>query len=346
MTRLRLPYLHPFYTRHGKLRIEFRRKGFKRVGLPGLPGSAEFMAAYHAALEQKPPEINAAKTIPGTVNAAVVLFYKSGRFLNNKPITQRSDRRMLEAFRIRFGKLSMTTLDRKSIQRIIDEKVGKPARQRHLLRLIRMLLAFAVEQGWRTDNPAIGIKPPRYKTQGYHSWTEEELQQYEAHHAVGTKARLAFALLLWTAQRRSDVVQLGPANLRSGHFHFTQSKTGKPMKLMVAQPLVDVLAATPIVGVGTYLVTDEGKPYTAHSFGNRFKDWCADAGLPQCSAHGLRKACLRRGAEAQLTEDMIASISGHENMDEIRTYVRAANKARMAAEGMAKIVAKFNNGGE
>jgi integrase len=237
-------------------------------------------------------------------------------------------------------------MEQRHIRDILVEKAGKPARQRHLLRLIRQLLAVAVENGMRSDNPAIGIKLKRVKTQGYHSWTEEELQQYEAHHAIGTKARLAFALLFYTAVRIADAVKFGPANIRNGHLYFIYSKNGTAMDITVAPQLTEAIVATKTIGTKTYLVTDEGKPYTAHNFGNRFKDWCREAGLQHCSAHGLRKGWLRRMAESDCTEDQIAAMSGHTNMDEIRTYVRAANKAKMAAQGMAKVLAKFNNGGQ
>jgi len=96
-----------------------------------------------------------------------------------------------------------------------------------------------------------------------------------------------------------------------------------------------------MVGVKTYLITDFGRPFTPAGFGNWFRERCDEAGLPQCSAHGLRKAFLRRMAEAGCSEDFIASISGHRDMREIRTYVEAANRSTMATEGMAKTLARF-----
>jgi hypothetical protein len=82
MTRIRLPYIHAFRDRHGKVRHYFRRSGRGRVPLPGLPGSADFMAAYQAALTgvtvpQK--QIGAARTVAGTVQALVALDCSSGR---------------------------------------------------------------------------------------------------------------------------------------------------------------------------------------------------------------------------------------------------------------------------
>jgi integrase len=124
-------------------------------------------------------------------------------------------------------------------------------------------------------------------------------------------------------------------------FHIVQSKTKAEVNIPVAKPLADVIVATNMVGSKTYIVTDYGKPFSWKGFGNRFKDWCVEADLPHCSAHGLRKAFLRRMAEAGCSEDFIASISGHKDMREIRVYVEKANKARMADEGMAKVLAMF-----
>jgi integrase len=275
------------------------------------------------------------------VNAAVVLLYKHPSFTKNKLITQQTDRNILEVFRAKHGDKNIATVQQHHIEAMIGEKAGKPSAQRNLLRVLRSLLDIAVKNKMRRDNPARGIKLNSIKTSGYHSWTEEELQQFEARHAVGTKARLALALLLYTAQRRADIVALGPANSRAGRLIFTQSKTGTAMNIPIAAPLADIIAATPMIGVKTFLVTEYGKPFTPAGFGNWFRERCNDAKLSHCSAHGLRKAFLRRMAEAECSEDYIASISGHKDTREIRTYVQAANKARMATAGMAKTLAMF-----
>jgi hypothetical protein len=48
-------YCNGFIDRHGKVRWYFRRAGFKKVPLPGLPWSPEFMAAYEHAIESRQP---------------------------------------------------------------------------------------------------------------------------------------------------------------------------------------------------------------------------------------------------------------------------------------------------
>jgi integrase len=351
MTRLRLRHVNAFSNRHrksGRVRYYFRRGGHKAIPLPGLPGSEEFMAAYQAALastSKQTIEIGASRTVPGTLNAAIAAFYRSRRFLRNKQITQQTDRNILEALRSKHGDKRIVMLERRHIESLLAEKADTRSAQRNLLRVLRVLLDFAVSEKLRRDNPALGIKLDPVRTQGFHSWTEAELQKFEQHHPLGTKAHLALALLLYTAQRRSDVVRLGPSMIvtKDGEpcLVFTQSKTGTEMEIPIAQPLADAIAATPMIGVKTYLVTEFGSPFTAAGFGNWFRARCNEAGLLHCSAHGLRKAFLRRMAEAGWSEDYIASISGHKDTREIRTYVQAANKARMARHGMKQTLAAF-----
>jgi len=47
MSRIKLEFVQAFIDRHGRVRHYFRRRGYKRVPLPGRPGSDEFMAAYY-----------------------------------------------------------------------------------------------------------------------------------------------------------------------------------------------------------------------------------------------------------------------------------------------------------
>lgn len=338
-----LKYVDPIPKAGGKVYFYFRRRG-QRIPLPGAYNSPEFLEAYWALRNGASvikTEIGADRTVPGTFNAAVVAFYRSLQFTSNKPITQQTDRNILEAVRSRHGDKRIATIEQRHIEAIIAEKKGKPSAQRNLLRVLRVLLGFAVKQKMRRDNPALGIELAAIKTKGYHTWTEEELQQYEVRHPIGTKARLALDLLLYTAGRKTDAVALGPSNMRNGRFVFTASKNDADLDIPVAPPLAATIAATPMIGVKAFLVTEYGKPFTAKGFGNWFRDRCDEAGLPQCTAHGLRKAFLRRMAEAGCSEDFIASISGHKDMREIRTYVQAANKAKMATEGMAKTLARF-----
>ena len=80
MASIKLPHVNSFVDRHGKVHRYFRRRGHKAIRLPGLPGSEAFMAAYSVALggvPDKVSEIGSNRTLPGTINALVVSYYKS-----------------------------------------------------------------------------------------------------------------------------------------------------------------------------------------------------------------------------------------------------------------------------
>ena len=62
------------------------------------------------------------------------------------------------------------------------------------------------------------------------------------------------------------------------------------------------------------------------------------AGLPRrCVAHGLRKAALRRSAEAGSTTKQIAAVSGHRSLSEIERYTARADQAGLAQAAIAKL---------
>ena len=83
----------------------------------------------------------------------------------------------------------------------------------------------------------------------------------------------------------------------------------------------------------TFIVTTNGKPFTAAGFGNWFREVCNEAGLQGYSSHGLRKAGCRRLAEAGCTANEIAAWSGHRTLGRgrPRLYYRAADQVMMAS---------------
>jgi integrase len=89
---------------------------------------------------------------------------------------------------------------------------------------------------------------------GHHTWSEDEIAAFEAHHPIGSKARLALALGLYTAQRRGDVVRMGRQHIRNGELMVRQSKTGTPLLIPVLPELAAIIDATP-TGHLTLLVT-------------------------------------------------------------------------------------------
>ena len=145
MTQLPLKYVHRFRDRHGKVRHYFRQRGFKKIPLPGLPGSEEFMLAYQAALggQTAPIEIGANRTLPGTINALVVSCYRSAEWNALAPNTQKNRRPVIERFRAANGNRRVASLHRDHVLSMLAE-IDKPFMKRHWLKTL-------LSQRWLPD---------------------------------------------------------------------------------------------------------------------------------------------------------------------------------------------------
>ena len=69
-----------------------------------------------------------------------------------------------------------------------------PHQARNWLKAIRHLMQFAITAELCTADPTQGIRIKLPKSDGYYTWTEEDVAAYEAKHAIGSKERLALAL--------------------------------------------------------------------------------------------------------------------------------------------------------
>ena len=345
MTKIRLQYIHEFVDRHGKVRRYVRLPSGKRVPLTGAPGTDEFMNAYRAALAGEAPriEVGASRTRPGTVNAAVIGYFSSTAFRALSSATQGTYRGILEGFRSEHGDKRIALLERKHIERLIAKKAETPSAANNLLRMLRTLMQFAVADGMRPDDPTVGVRGVKIRTGGFHSWSEDEIAAFEARHPIGTRARLAFALLLFTAQRRSDVVRMGRQHVRDGVLTIRQQKTGMVIDVPLHPELRAILDAT-ANGNLTFLVAALGKPFSPAGFTNWFRECCNEAGLPRgCSPHGLRKAASRRLAEHGCTAHEIMAITGHTTLKEVSRYTAAIRRKHLAARAMSKIGTSSGN---
>jgi integrase len=221
----------------------------------------------------------------------------------------------------------------------------KPGQARNYLKALRHLLDFAVAEGFRADNPARGFKLPKMKSKGRRPWTVEEIEQYERTHPIGSKARLAFALGLYTIQRAGDVTRMGRQHVRNGELMVEQQKTGARLWLPILPELQTILDATPNEQM-TFLVTRTGRPYARVDFSMQFRAWCNEAGLPaDCVFHGLRATGCTRLADADCSAHEIAAWSGHISLREVERYTRAANQRRLARSAITRKTEQRTVGG-
>ena len=348
MRSSRMPrHVHAFIDKRSggaKARYYLRRPGHKAVPLPGLPWSPEFMQAYENAMAgQMPIEIGAKRTLPGSINALAVMYLNSAAFRSLAPSTQKMRRYLVERFRVEHGDKRYALLQHEHVLAMRD-KIEQPAVARSFLQTIRALMAFAVEAGLIKKDPTHDVKSVVIKSDGLRTWTEDEIAIFEAAHPIGCRARLALELFVCTGQRCSDVAKMGWQNVRDGAIHFRQDKTGARLEIPIMPGLQTALNATPRDRMTFLVVADikGGTPFSAKSLGDWFVKMRRKAGLPNgLSAHGLRKACARRLAEAGCSAHEIASITGHASLKEVERYTKAADQRGLARRAIATMTASL-----
>lgn len=331
---MRIRYVQHDRDSHGNDRWYYRRAGGPKIRLPN-PDDPRFAQAYLDARAGR--ETAKASVGAGSVGAAVGAYYRWNGFSGLAPASQKQFRGVLEAFRKKYGQLGIGTMRPQDVAAILGSK--PPFAARNWLKALRSLMAYAKATGLRNDDPTAGYKLPAVKTTGFHTWTEAEIEQYEAFHREDIKARLGMALVLYTAARRGDAVTFGPQHIRGGTLTYRQQKTRRLLNIPIHPKLAAILAEVKAEHL-TFVTTRSGEPYTAKGFSNLLKGWFKEAGLPaHCNVHGLRKAECRRLAEAGCTAPQIAAISGHLTLKEVQRYIDAADQtvlAEAAIERMTK----------
>ena len=104
---------------------------------------------------------------------------------------------------------------------------------------------------------------------------------------------------------------------------------------LIANQLQDAIDAAAPMDHLTFLVTEYGQPFTSNGFGNRFKEWCRDAGLPHCSAHGLRKAAATIAADNGATTKQLMAMFGWRTAKMPEHYTQGADRKKLAGEGIS-----------
>jgi integrase len=345
MPRKLPPHVECWRDRHGKIRVYFRKGKGPRFALPDCIGSDAFIEAYQAALAG---QIAARRERhradpPGTIGALIASYMRGAAYRGLRDTTRTGYQSRIEALRTEHGHRTVAGLSRERIvSGILQPYADRPGAALSILKMLRILIRHAIEIGWLKHDPSFGIRRP--KTQEIRSWTDAEIEAFEARWPLGTKQRLAFALMLYTGQRRSDVHRMTWADATGGTVRVIQQKTNRKLAIPLHRELLAALAVAPRDHV-TILNTEFGRPYTVDGFGQWLRDAITAAGLPlDCQPHGLRKAAGRRLAEAGCTANEIMAVLGHKTLTEAERYTREADQVRLAAGAVAKLQGHIANG--
>src|SRR5262249_49806715 len=243
-------------------------------------------------------------------------------------------RRVIDGFLEQHGHRRVDQMAREHVDLVIGKMASKPGAGIILLKRIRTLIRYAMALGWTDRDPTAGVKA--YKSKEIHTWNENEIAAFEKRWPEGSRERLAFALLLYTGQRGSDVHRMMWADIVGDTIRVAQRKTAVKLIIPIHNELNRALAMTRRSDA-TILMTAYAQTFSLKGFGNMISNAIRVAGLPKrCKAHGLRKAAARRLAEAGCSASEIAAITGHKTLAEVERYTRAADQERLARQAIQR----------
>lgn len=334
----------------GVLRFYFRKKGQPKIRLEGTPGTADFMAQYHDAQAGKiePKDKGPKKSLPNTFRWLSEQYFQSAEYKRLDARTRLVRKQIIEHMwaeplkpgsKKLFEDMPLSSFNSKNVRVLRDRKAEFHEAANSRVKALRAIFSWAIlpDVELADTNPARDVAYFKSESDGFHSWTEEEVAQFETRHPRGTKARLALDLMLYTSQRRSDAILFGRQHVSNGWLRFTQVKGRKKKPITLELPIHPELQKTldaTTLGNMTFIVTEFDKPFTSAGFGNYFRRRCDEAGLPHCSAHGLRKVAARRMAERGASEKQIMSVTGHTTSKEVIRYTKAASQRLLAKDAI------------
>ena len=332
MPRPRPPFLSRETTRHGRPVWYVRRDG-KRIRIRAEFGTPEFDVEYQAACNGiRPQKVEGSA---GTFGWLTARYRETDTWQTLSLATRQRRESILKQVLAVAGDKPISRITNAAIVAGRDRR--KPFEAVHFLQTMRGLFRWAVKVRLVRTDPTADIEDPVRKIKGIPIWSEEAIAAYEKRWPIGTRQRVWVDVLLYTGLRRGDAVQLGRQHVRNGVITLKTEKTGIEVILPILPVLLKTLEAGPC-GDLNFIAGENGRPLTKGSFGNAFRLACRAAGLRGLSAHGLRKVAATRAANAGATVAQLEAIFGWSGGHMASLYTRAADRRRLAAEAMHKLV--------
>lgn len=337
MPRPRYPHAHREYNRHGNPVWYFRRGKGKRVRLPAAYGSDEFKEAYEAALVGEPLQKKTAGGA-GTLRWLWKVYQGSQAWGALSNATRRQRENIMKHVLETAGDKPLSAITRKAVVAGRDRRKDTPAMARHFVETMRGLFRWAVDAEHVKDDPTRDVKVSKPRTEGHHTWTDDECDRFEKKWPIGTRERLAFDIMLYTGFRRGDASRFGRQHIRHGLIHMTTEKgQGKvTVVLPLLHPLEQSIAATK-TGDMVFIAKADGTAMSKEGFGNWFADACVAADVPG-RAHGLRKAGATRAANRGASDAQLDAIFGWSGRGMAALYTKKANRTRLAQEAASLLI--------
>lgn len=292
-----------------------------RIKLGHEPQTPEFWQALRQA--QGVSQVDATRTVTAAIDGYLASAAKSV-----SEDTLYNYRRSLELAREAWGPLPVAGIRPAHVKRIMEGLAATPGKANNFLSTMKLLSGWVRTEDLIDRSLVEGVTA--YKLKGGHKpWTNEQIAAADG----GLKGviRRGFLLYLYTGQRGSDIVKLGPTHIDDGGFSLKQHKTGRE----VWCPIVPELAAEMASWErrpGPFIVQADGATYTRNLFWDHFDqarfDDEGNAKIPELAnvtLHGLRCSAVIRLRQAGLSVPQISDIVGM-SLATVQRYCRFADR--------------------
>ena len=337
MSRPRPPHLQRHKTRHGSFVWYYQIGHGPLVRIRAEFGTREFDEEYRSVAAAYSP-FRAIRATIGTLGLAWLLYKQSGAWKGLTKATQRQRENIMKHVLEESSHVALTEVTPEVIHEGIERRMDTPFQAKNWLQTMNQLFEFLVKDRKLKLNPAAGQSVKKPKTKGFLEWSEDDILKYETRWPRGTRERVMLDVYMYTGLRRGDAARVGKQHVSNGVIKISTEKSQgqTTVHLPILQPLKQTLDAGP-VGDLAFIVTPTGKPYVKESLGAAFKAACLAAGIPDKSAHGLRKAAATRAADNGATAHELMAIFGWIDIKEAEIYTRAADRKRLAKGAMSKL---------
>lgn len=286
----------------------------------------------------------------GSFGDLILAFYQSPIYRDWSENTLRKNDRFLRALMASQSRNMVAEMTRGDIIRARDELADVPGTANNWLKLMRVLLDYAVDLEMVDRNVArdnVGWLRPKAPG-GFRQWQEHEIEAFLDHWTIGTIAHRVLTLALCTGAARVDLVRLGWHSIRGDRIRYQRQKTRRGTEevwidLPIMPVLAELLPTIPRYRM-TFLETERGQRRSDTSLTNDMSLWCLKAGLGDpdengrfLNMHGLRKAVGRRLAEAGCSPHEIMACLGHKDIKSALPYTRAYDRTKSADSAAEKM---------
>jgi integrase len=264
--------------------------------------------------------------------AALISAYRAApEYTQRSDKTRKDYQRYLAYLEENHGRLKVATMPREFVFGLRDKFAATPRKANYIVQVLRLLMTFAVDRGWRKDNPV--TRPKLLKTgAGFRPWEEEDLARFQEQWPHGTLERTIFELMLNTGQRGGDVAAMDWAQIRNDEISIVQEKTSQRVWIPISMALYEALNAwRPANRTGVVLVNKSRDPLKVDYLRHLMADAMALAKVSKgLVPHGLRYTAATRLRELGLDWEEIAAITGHATAEMVRKYTSQQRKAKIA----------------